>query len=125
MKKSLYALIFSSFLYSETDINSATAEELMEVKGIGKKLAEKIIEYRTNYKIENMNDLKNISGLGDKKISALKRDFQVYSAKNENSDNNDSFSTQQIEQNLTFNKELNSSYDNSDLNKTNKFSNLN
>ena len=58
MKKSLYALIFSSFLYSETDINSATAEELMEVKGIGKKLAEKIIEYRTNYKIENMNDLK-------------------------------------------------------------------
>jgi competence ComEA-like helix-hairpin-helix protein len=101
MKKSLYALIFLSFLYSETDINSATAEELMEVKGIGKKLAEKIIEYRTNHKIENINDLKNISGLGDKKISALKREFQIYSAKNENSDNNDSFSIQQIEQNST------------------------
>jgi comEA protein len=48
------------------NINSADAVELSELPGIGEVLAQRIIEYReTNGGFESIDELKNVSGIGD------------------------------------------------------------
>lgn len=55
------------------NINTATAEELQNLPGIGKTRAQSIIEYReTNGPFQKVEDLKNISGIGDKTYDKLK-----------------------------------------------------
>lgn len=48
------------------DINSASKEELMTLPNIGEKRADSIIEYRQNNKFEKIEDIKNVSGIGNK-----------------------------------------------------------
>lgn len=58
------------------DINSATKEQLMQVQGIGPVMSEWIIDYRNKVKtINNMEELKNIKGIGSKKLKMLKKHF--------------------------------------------------
>ena len=53
-------------------INKASAEELCAIKGVGPKLAEKIIEYRNAHgAFSGAKDLKKESGIGKKKAEAL------------------------------------------------------
>lgn len=60
------------------NINKATSEELQKVSGIGPSLAEKIISYRnSNGKFNSIEDLKNISGIGDKKFETIKEHLIV------------------------------------------------
>lgn len=54
------------------DINNADKEELMTLNGIGEVLADRIIEYRENNKFKTIEDLKNVSGIGDKKFENVK-----------------------------------------------------
>ncbi len=55
------------------NINSASAEELQELPGIGPAIAAKIVEYRTaNGPFQTVDDLKNVQGIGDKKFDAIK-----------------------------------------------------
>ena len=69
MKKLLLLLIFSfSFLFAAVNINSASKEELMTLKGIGETTAEAIIEYRKENKFTKIEDIKNVKGIGDKKF---------------------------------------------------------
>lgn len=71
--KLLAALLLSnSFLFALVDFNSATKEELVNIKGIGEKKALSIMEYRKTHKIKSVDDLKNIKGFGDKLISKIK-----------------------------------------------------
>ncbi len=58
------------------NINTATKEELQKLSGIGPVLAERIIEHRQSNKFTNINDIKKVSGIGDKKFEAIK-DFIV------------------------------------------------
>ena len=47
------------------DINTADAEDLMSVKGIGKTIAERMIEYRyNNGSFASVDDIKNVKGVG-------------------------------------------------------------
>ena len=51
---------------AKIDINKASAEELQSIKGIGPVLAESIIEYRNATPFKTIEDIKNVSGIGEK-----------------------------------------------------------
>lgn len=55
------------------NINTATAEKLQQLPGIGTATANKIIEYRDkNGKFKTIEDIKNVSGIGNSKYEAIK-----------------------------------------------------
>lgn len=53
------------------DINRASVEELMKLPGIGQSMAEKIVEYRKDNPFKKIEDIKNVSGIGDAKYSKI------------------------------------------------------
>ena len=60
------------------NINSASAEKLSTLDGIGKSTAEKIIRYREeNGYFNSIEDLINVSGIGESKFNAIKDDIEV------------------------------------------------
>lgn len=64
---------------NEGDINlvTATKEELMELPGIGNSTANKILNYRENNGINNIDELKNVSGIGEAKYGKLPQERLV------------------------------------------------
>lgn len=57
---------------SPVDINSAPAEELAKLPGIGQVLAERIVGYRTEHgPFETVEDLTGVSGIGERKLAEL------------------------------------------------------
>lgn len=61
------------------NINTADAESLDKLKGIGPSLAEAIIEYRENNgRFKKIEDIKNVSGIGDKTFEKFKDKICVY-----------------------------------------------
>ena len=54
-------------------INSATAEELITLPGIGPKTAERIIRYREeNGLFQSIDDLVRVKGIGEKKLDKIR-----------------------------------------------------
>jgi competence protein ComEA len=63
---------------AKVNINTATAEELSTLKGIGEKKAEAIIEYRENHgHFTTIEDIKNVKGVGDKTFEEIKDNIAV------------------------------------------------
>lgn len=54
------------------NINTCTKQELIDLPGIGDVLADRIIEYRSKTKFNTIEDIKNVSGIGDAKFNAIK-----------------------------------------------------
>jgi competence protein ComEA len=55
------------------NLNSATQLELENLPGIGPTLAQKIVEYRTQYGFfDTIDDIKNVPGIGDATFEAIK-----------------------------------------------------
>ena len=59
------------------NINTASKEKLMTLKGIGEQTASKIIEYRETIKFNDIEDLMNVSGIGRSKYEIIKEDICV------------------------------------------------
>jgi comEA protein len=58
---------------SPVDLNQATSRQLDGLPGIGPVLAERIIEYRQRRGgFRNVSELRSVSGIGEKRYSALK-----------------------------------------------------
>ena len=54
------------------NINTASKEELTTISGIGESKALAIIEYRSKQKFESIEDIKNVSGIGDSLYEKIK-----------------------------------------------------
>jgi len=55
------------------NINTASVQELCKISGVGEALAQRIVNYRLqNGKFESVEDLKNVTGIGDKKYDSIK-----------------------------------------------------
>lgn len=55
-------------------VNSADKTVLAQLPGVGEKTADAILKYRkANGKFKSIDDLKNVKGIGDKKLSAMKK----------------------------------------------------
>lgn len=69
----------SSSKTAKVNINTASANELAEkLTGIGPVLAERIVDYRkTNGGFKQIEDLKNVNGIGDKRFEDLKNSICV------------------------------------------------
>src|SRR3989338_7497161 len=60
------------------NINTATAEELQLIRGIGPALAERIIAYREDKgSFSNINDLANVRGIGTAKLEKIMDQISV------------------------------------------------
>ena len=57
---------------SLVNINTANKDDLMSLPNIGDKRADAIIEYRKTQKFEKIEDIKNVTGIGEKYYEALK-----------------------------------------------------
>lgn len=54
------------------NISTCDKSQLLSLPGVGEKTAEKILEYRDMNGFKDIEDLKNVSGIGDKKFDAIK-----------------------------------------------------
>lgn len=58
---------------SQININTATIEELDKLPGVGEATANKIVSHRNdNGEFKNIEEIKNVNGIGDKKFEAMK-----------------------------------------------------
>ena len=73
---------FSIFAVSaepvKVNINTASADELSQLKGVGAKYAAKIVEYREkNGPFKSPQDLMNVQGIGSKTFEANKEMISI------------------------------------------------
>lgn len=55
----------------KVDINTCTKEDLIRLPGIGEVIAGRIIEFRENNPFKSIDDIKSVSGIGDKKFQSI------------------------------------------------------
>lgn len=88
ISKIMFASLFvASSLFAVININTATKEELMSIKGIGESKANAIIEYRKVNKFNSIEDIKNVSGIGDNTFEKIKGDLSTTGKTTIESDN--------------------------------------
>ncbi len=57
----------------QVNINTATAEELMDLPGVGEKLAERMIAYREKHgQFHEVEELLEVDGIGESKLADMK-----------------------------------------------------
>ena len=60
------------------DINSATAEELQQLMGVGPVLAQAIVDYRAEHgPFVSVDELLEVSGIGETKLEGIRNDITL------------------------------------------------
>ncbi|WP_457594220.1 ComEA family DNA-binding protein [Hydrogenimonas sp.] len=77
MKLFIVTALSAAALFAAVDINSATPEQLQNVKGIGEKKAKQIVAFRETNCFQSLNDLTKIKGIGAKTLEKLKPQLKV------------------------------------------------
>ncbi len=62
----------TDLVFEVIDINTASKEQLTGLPGVGESTAEKIISYRYNNKFRKAEDIMNVKGIGKKKFGKMK-----------------------------------------------------
>ena len=60
---------------SKVNINTASLEELQTLPGVGESKAKSIIEYREKQKFKTIEDIKNVTGIGDSLFAKIKENI--------------------------------------------------
>ena len=77
MKKLILVVLGFSFLVASVDLNTATQKELISLKGIGKSKAEAIIEYRKKNCFKSIDEVVKVKGIGKKFVEKHKSELSV------------------------------------------------
>ncbi|WP_292757781.1 MULTISPECIES: ComEA family DNA-binding protein [unclassified Methylophaga] len=69
---------FAAFAADKININTASADELQLLNGVGPSTANAIVQYREqNGAFANVEDLANIKGIGEKKVANIAENVTV------------------------------------------------
>ena len=69
---------FAAFAADKININTASADELQLLDGVGPSTANAIVQYRDeNGAFDSVEDLVNIKGIGEKKVASLSEQVTV------------------------------------------------
>jgi len=66
-----------AFSSAKIDLNTATIAQLVELKGIGEKTAEKIVAYRKIHQFKSVDELVNVKGVGTKTLDKIRDQITV------------------------------------------------
>ncbi|SHI76360.1 competence protein ComEA [Malonomonas rubra DSM 5091] len=63
---------FQAVAADKLDVNSATVEQLVEIKGVGDVIARRIVDYRQQHNgFTSLAELSEVKGIGDKKLEQM------------------------------------------------------
>ena len=78
MKKFILILtVFVVSLFAKIDINKASIEQLDSLKGIGHSKAVAIIEYRKQHPFTKIEDIMKVKGIGKKLFEKIKEEIET------------------------------------------------
>jgi competence protein ComEA len=84
MKIIMALSLLVSFIYAAVDINRASVKELSSLKGIGTKKAKAIVEYRKLHCFKSVDDIVKVKGIGKKFLEKNKKDLKAGKCKKTN-----------------------------------------
>lgn len=74
----MLVLFFATAAFAKVNINTANADELATLAGIGKVKAEAIVTYRsTNGNFKTVDDLTKVKGIGSKNLEKIKPEITL------------------------------------------------
>ena len=77
MAAALAAMVMGVQLMAGVNINTASAEELTSLRGVGPSTAGKIIDYRGKHKFNTIEEIINVKGIGEKTFLKIKDELEV------------------------------------------------
>lgn len=77
MKVLLMIVMLFGLAFAAIDINTASKQELMSLDGIGEKKAEAIIEYRSKNKFTTKEDITKVKGISKKILNKIEDKISV------------------------------------------------